>query len=637
MTVYRFKVHPLPEGQRRVTQLWMERPGVYQKWNLAGHNGIDFGAPTGTPLYAPLDGIVKVGVDPTGFGNYVKIFFDLGHNITGYVLLAHMQSVSVVEGQRVEAGTQVGTVGNTGASDGSHLHLGVKLDFVAAIRPVRPQQGWVNPAPFFDVWRSQNEVTHSVHWMAIHREGRDDQVVQRQRPNVIKIINPNLAMLVDTMKRNPSSLFDLRDHPMSEQHAAAQAKPVETATEHIASWAKFMLELEKQVPDARERCVFEGINEWEYWLSGPKPFVTYNLTFADLAAKNRLRVVACNLGVGWPGNDGVKGAPPNFKPLAELEVPLVEGGHYWGSHNYFTSAGWAFCLDYWGGAEKHNPYRVARIQTEQGLDEATDPSRIPHIAGNAGTGGGNETPAHQPQLGYGSGRDLVRHDGDLVLLPADAQIPFLTASSGGGNTRGFRGYGTHRWYVEAQLIPIEAWLRANVPFLFGVCWFTFDFAHPWSSFDVLDEAASLLADHCVANPKRWVSTMPRELPTTPPMPPTPVPPSQPKGPTYPAGAKVETSGTGVRLRRTPSTSGEIITVLALGTVAVVLPTPAVIADGWVWQEMQVDRATGWAATAFFQPVAVVKPTPEETAAKIREQLTIIRQSTDAIEDLLDAQ
>lgn len=108
------------------------------------HAGIDLAAPVGTPIYAPADGVVvfagryplRQSVSWWRYGNLVAL-----RNGDGFItLFGHCDEVRVRNGQRVEQGTVLATVGNTGWSTSPHLHYEVRHrtgdeDF----RPVDPR------------------------------------------------------------------------------------------------------------------------------------------------------------------------------------------------------------------------------------------------------------------------------------------------------------------------------------------------------------------------------------------------------------------------------------------------------------------------------------------------------------------
>ncbi len=94
------------------------------------HMGLDFAAPSGTPIYATADGIVKFsGFSTGGYGNHVIINHGFGYE----TLYGHMVRVGATQGQQVKRGQVIGYVGSTGKSTGPHLHYevhksGVQLD-----------------------------------------------------------------------------------------------------------------------------------------------------------------------------------------------------------------------------------------------------------------------------------------------------------------------------------------------------------------------------------------------------------------------------------------------------------------------------------------------------------------------------
>jgi len=87
------------------------------------HRGVDFGAPTGTPIYAAGDGAVEIAGWQGAYGNYVRLKHSSGYS-TAY---GHMSSIAkgMKSGARVRQGQVIGYVGTTGRSTGPHLHYEV--------------------------------------------------------------------------------------------------------------------------------------------------------------------------------------------------------------------------------------------------------------------------------------------------------------------------------------------------------------------------------------------------------------------------------------------------------------------------------------------------------------------------------
>lgn len=82
------------------------------------HKGIDVASATGTPIYAPADGVIIYSGRKSGYGNYIMIAHGYGI-VTGY---GHNSQNMVHPGQKVKRGDQIATVGTTGRSTGPHLH-----------------------------------------------------------------------------------------------------------------------------------------------------------------------------------------------------------------------------------------------------------------------------------------------------------------------------------------------------------------------------------------------------------------------------------------------------------------------------------------------------------------------------------
>ena len=103
--------------------------GFGQRWGRM-HEGTDFAAGYGTPIYATADGVVTHAGWLAGYGRLVKIQHDFGIE-TRY---AHQSKIRVKVGQRVSRGDRIGHMGNSGRSTGTHLHYEVRLGG----KPVNP-------------------------------------------------------------------------------------------------------------------------------------------------------------------------------------------------------------------------------------------------------------------------------------------------------------------------------------------------------------------------------------------------------------------------------------------------------------------------------------------------------------------
>jgi len=88
------------------------------------HNGVDIAAPMGTPIVAAGDGTVAL-TDDNMFLSGKTVMIDHGHGLTSVYI--HMNNITVVEGQYVRQGQQIGAIGVTGRTTGPHLHWGINL------------------------------------------------------------------------------------------------------------------------------------------------------------------------------------------------------------------------------------------------------------------------------------------------------------------------------------------------------------------------------------------------------------------------------------------------------------------------------------------------------------------------------
>lgn len=122
MNILNTGYHSLPFGKplkgtlRTTSRFGMRRHPVSGIVKM--HNGIDFGAKIGTPVYATGNGIVEFVGTNGGFGKTIII-----RHISGLrTIYAHLNSINVKNGEFVAHDDKIGTVGSTGISTGPHLH-----------------------------------------------------------------------------------------------------------------------------------------------------------------------------------------------------------------------------------------------------------------------------------------------------------------------------------------------------------------------------------------------------------------------------------------------------------------------------------------------------------------------------------
>lgn len=106
------------------------------------HAGIDISAPIGTPVHASADGKVEIAngtQDPEGYGNMIVI----NHGNGMWTLYGHLNEIGVTVGQTVKQGDVIGKTGNSGHSEGPHLHFNIQNQGGALGNAANP--GTLNP------------------------------------------------------------------------------------------------------------------------------------------------------------------------------------------------------------------------------------------------------------------------------------------------------------------------------------------------------------------------------------------------------------------------------------------------------------------------------------------------------------
>ena len=145
-----------------ITQKFRERPHVYRKFGLPGHEGIDFQAPNGTELYSVADGFVSdIRLDGNTnkmgkpYGNQVRIQHQGGYTS----IYAHLEKVVVTRGQAVKSGQLIGLADNTGHSAGDHLHFTLKKQGATARRETDYPHDIIDPTPFLEPFNAGSTPT----------------------------------------------------------------------------------------------------------------------------------------------------------------------------------------------------------------------------------------------------------------------------------------------------------------------------------------------------------------------------------------------------------------------------------------------------------------------------------------------
>lgn len=108
------------------------------------HQGMDFTAPRGTPIYASGDGtVIRADQGSAGYGKHVRI----DHGFGFITLYAHMSKYNVRKYQKVKRGDLIGFVGNTGRSQAPHLHYEVHKNG-RKVNPINFYYGNLSPEEF---------------------------------------------------------------------------------------------------------------------------------------------------------------------------------------------------------------------------------------------------------------------------------------------------------------------------------------------------------------------------------------------------------------------------------------------------------------------------------------------------------
>lgn len=122
------------------------------------HEGMDFTARTGTPIFATGDGVVKnADNSKSGYGNHIEISHGYGY----LTLYAHLSKYKVRAGQRVKRGDIIGFVGSTGRSEAPHLHYEVHKNG-KVVNPINFYYGNISAAEYSVISELANQENQSL-------------------------------------------------------------------------------------------------------------------------------------------------------------------------------------------------------------------------------------------------------------------------------------------------------------------------------------------------------------------------------------------------------------------------------------------------------------------------------------------
>ncbi len=126
-------IAPIQAGTRGPSNFIWPTSGIITQYPVWYHMALDIANPSAPPILAADTGVViRAGWDNTGYGNMVMIDHGNGYR----TLYGHMSQILVSVGQHVNQGQQIGVMGSTGRSTGTHLHFEIRSAADALLNPL---------------------------------------------------------------------------------------------------------------------------------------------------------------------------------------------------------------------------------------------------------------------------------------------------------------------------------------------------------------------------------------------------------------------------------------------------------------------------------------------------------------------
>lgn len=310
--------HPVPGA--RLSQPFGAHPGTYAAYGLAGHEGLDFAVPIGTPVYAAHDGTAAVRLGSPTYGNYVTVQSEAVDT-----LYAHLSDVTVRQGQDVRAGDVIGLSGNTGRSFGPHLHFGV--------RPVPVDKdngfkGWVDPEGWL---QEEDGVLTTLHFQRVPEWA--NALLAEWGSGWAKVVNPPPGCRLPDVSRLCARWWtDDRDDAYIRDGREGGARFVRDMAPQWWAVPAACYELANE-PDANSNEGLANLRE-------------YSIGAMEEAERRGVKLCVLNLAEGNPHDNGLsdQGRPAaesraverwKWAQLAPAVQRAVQGGHYVGLHAYW--------------------------------------------------------------------------------------------------------------------------------------------------------------------------------------------------------------------------------------------------------------------------------------------------------------
>ena len=122
------------------------------------HEGMDFSAKTGTPIYATGDGVVdRADNAASGYGNHIVIRHGFGYE----TLYGHLSKYNCKAGEKIKRGDIIGYVGSTGRSEAPHLHYEVHKNG-EVVNPLNFYYGNISAAEYVVIAKLANQENQSL-------------------------------------------------------------------------------------------------------------------------------------------------------------------------------------------------------------------------------------------------------------------------------------------------------------------------------------------------------------------------------------------------------------------------------------------------------------------------------------------